>query len=144
MKGTYLGPKYNNSEITNYLNQINAHYQILEDKDLFKRIAKEIDGGKVIGWFNGPMEFGLVLLLFVDPRFRLFVSDSKKTDSCKENGFIFRSFPVVCSTLEFSCRDDYNFAIDLRYINIERQPLCGRYVKRLLLSFFGGLFPKKK
>ena len=58
MKGTYLGPKYNNSEITNYLNQINAHYQILEDKDLFKRIAKEIDGGKVIGWFNGPMEFG--------------------------------------------------------------------------------------
>ena len=58
MKGTYLGPEYSNEQITNYLDKINASYQILNDKDLFKRLAIEIDSGKVVGWFSGPMEFG--------------------------------------------------------------------------------------
>ncbi|MBO8240532.1 carbamoyltransferase [Prochlorococcus marinus XMU1412] len=58
MKGTYLGPEFSNDEIISYLKTIKAPYLSLNDKDLFMRVAKELDGGKVIGWFNGPMEFG--------------------------------------------------------------------------------------
>jgi len=58
MKGAYLGCNFSNEEIINYLNSINAPFQTLEDKYLFKKLAHLLDQGKVIGWFNGPMEFG--------------------------------------------------------------------------------------
>ncbi len=58
MKGTYLGPDFNNDEITQYLNQINAPFHTHTDPELFERLAEELEKGHVIGWFNGPMEFG--------------------------------------------------------------------------------------
>ncbi len=58
MKGTFLGCNFTNKEIIDYLNRINAPFQTLEDKDLFEKLAYLLDQGKVIGWFNGPMEFG--------------------------------------------------------------------------------------
>ena len=58
MKGTYLGPKFSNEEITKYLNQINVNFRTYDDSDLFELLAEELDKGHVIGWFNGPMEFG--------------------------------------------------------------------------------------
>jgi len=58
MKGTYLGPKFSNDEITNYLKQINVPFHTLRDPKLFERLAEELEKGHVIGWFNGPMEFG--------------------------------------------------------------------------------------
>ena len=58
MKGTYLGPEFSNEEITKYLNHINAPFHNLNDPELFDQIAEDLDKGHVIGWFNGPMEFG--------------------------------------------------------------------------------------
>ena len=58
MKGTYLGCNFSNIEITNYLKKINAPYKYFDDDDLFKNLSLLLDEGKVIGWFNGPMEFG--------------------------------------------------------------------------------------
>ena len=58
MKGTYLGCEYSNNEIKNYLHGIKASFKELEDKALFEKLAELLDEGKVIGWFNGPMEFG--------------------------------------------------------------------------------------
>ena len=58
MRGTYLGPEFSNEEIVMYLNQINATFHTLEDYELFERLADELAKGYVIGWFNGPMEFG--------------------------------------------------------------------------------------
>ncbi len=58
MKGTYLGPKFSNDEITQYLNQINAPFHTHSDPELFERLAEELEKGHVLGWFNGPMEFG--------------------------------------------------------------------------------------
>jgi len=58
MKGTYLGCNYSNDEIINYLKKIKAPFHRYEDKDLFEQLAHNLDEGKVIGWFNGPMEFG--------------------------------------------------------------------------------------
>jgi len=58
MKGTYLGPRFSNAEIRSYLDGIEAPYHQLEDPALFEQLAELLDQGKVIGWFNGPMEFG--------------------------------------------------------------------------------------
>ena len=58
MKGTFLGCSFTNEEIINYLNKVNASFIELEDNELFEKLAKILDDGKVIGWFNGPMEFG--------------------------------------------------------------------------------------
>ena len=58
MKGTYLGCKFSNREIIDYLNKIKAPFKELEDDKLFEILAQILDEGKVVGWFNGPMEFG--------------------------------------------------------------------------------------
>ena len=58
MKGTYLGCEFSNEEIISYLKKINAPFEIMADNELFKKLAKLIEDGNVIGWFNGPMEFG--------------------------------------------------------------------------------------
>ena len=58
MKGTYLGCEFSNRDIANYLNDIKAPYETLDDDALFKKVAEELEKGKVVGWFNGPMEFG--------------------------------------------------------------------------------------
>ncbi len=58
MKGTYLGCNFSNEEIVNYLRKINASFETYKDNDLFEKIALQLEKGKVIGWFNGPMEFG--------------------------------------------------------------------------------------
>ena len=58
MKGSFLGCDFSNIKIINFLKSINAPYINEKDQILFKKIAKFLDEGKVIGWFNGPMEFG--------------------------------------------------------------------------------------
>lgn len=58
MKGTYLGPEFSNDEITQYLTHINAPFHTHSDPKLFERLAEELAKGHVVGWFNGPMEFG--------------------------------------------------------------------------------------
>ncbi len=58
MKGSYLGPKYSNEEIELFLNRIAAPYERLDDCILFDRVAGELAEGKVVGWFQGRMEFG--------------------------------------------------------------------------------------
>ncbi len=58
MKGTYLGCNFSNDQIVNYLSKINATFKTYKDEKIFEKIALELDKGKVIGWFNGPMEFG--------------------------------------------------------------------------------------
>ena len=58
MKGTYLGCNFSNNEIIRYLKKIEAPFKELEDEELFEKLAEILDEGKVIGWFNGAMEFG--------------------------------------------------------------------------------------
>ena len=58
MKGSFLGPNFSNEDIINYLNSINATFKSLEDEEIFQKVANLINEGKVVGWFNGPMEFG--------------------------------------------------------------------------------------
>ena len=58
MKGAYLGPEFDNSRIEGFLKKNEYSYQLLTDEDLPERIADLIADEKVIGWFQGRMEFG--------------------------------------------------------------------------------------
>ena len=58
MKGAYLGPHYRDSEIKNYLDRENIPYRKLGEIELSKTIVADLKAGKVVGWFQGPMEFG--------------------------------------------------------------------------------------
>lgn len=58
MKGTYLGPRFSNEQICGYLDQIKAPYRSIDDEQLMDVVAQHLEQGKVIGWFNGSMEFG--------------------------------------------------------------------------------------
>jgi carbamoyltransferase len=58
MQGAYLGPKTDLEEIQEFLNYIQAPYEILSDRHLFVKIAQLLAKENVIGWFQGRMEFG--------------------------------------------------------------------------------------
>jgi carbamoyltransferase len=58
MRGAFLGPSFSNDEIERFLNRAGAPYLRLHETALLDRVADELAGGKVVGWFQGRMEFG--------------------------------------------------------------------------------------
>jgi len=58
MKGAYLGPEYKNTTIESFLIKNKYTFQTLTDEELPEKIADLIANEKVIGWFQGRMEFG--------------------------------------------------------------------------------------
>ncbi len=56
-RGSFLGPRFSNNEITCYLNRINADYEQLDDEKLMPKLAHILSTEKVIGWYQGRMEF---------------------------------------------------------------------------------------
>jgi len=57
-KGSFLGPRYTNEEIIAFLKEKGAPYTVLKDEEVPERIADLVASEKVIGWFEGRMEFG--------------------------------------------------------------------------------------
>jgi carbamoyltransferase len=58
MRGAYLGPAFTNAEIENFLKVRNIPYKKVEHRDVAPEVAWLINDQKVIGWFQGRMEFG--------------------------------------------------------------------------------------
>jgi carbamoyltransferase len=58
MQGSYLGPSYGTEKIREDLDKFDAVYSESSDDELFARLAELLEQGKVIGWFQGRMEFG--------------------------------------------------------------------------------------
>ena len=57
-KGSYLGPEFTNNDILEFLNQKEINFRKLENEEIPKAISGLIAQEKVIGWFQGRMEFG--------------------------------------------------------------------------------------
>jgi len=57
-KNYYLGPNFTNDEITNFLDSVGAKYQKLPRTEIYETVAKHLADEKVVGWFQGRMEFG--------------------------------------------------------------------------------------
>jgi len=58
MRGAYLGPAFSDAEIEAFLKRQGAVYQRFERNDLLTRVAGILADEKIVGWFNGRMEFG--------------------------------------------------------------------------------------
>ena len=56
--GSYLGPEYSVEEIKQFLDSRGYPYTLLENGDVPGAVADLIAQGKIIGWFQGRMEFG--------------------------------------------------------------------------------------
>jgi carbamoyltransferase len=57
-RGSYLGPAFSRDEIREFLTRQSAPHVELNDDEIPGRIADLIKAEKVIGWFQGRMEFG--------------------------------------------------------------------------------------
>jgi carbamoyltransferase len=57
MRHVYLGPSYDGREIQRELDAIGVVYHELPEDELIRRTAEEISNGKIVGWFQGAMEF---------------------------------------------------------------------------------------
>jgi len=57
-KGSYLGPAYNDDEIKNFLDSYKLPYHYMEESKLLDTVTDYLIQEKIIGWFQGRMEFG--------------------------------------------------------------------------------------
>jgi carbamoyltransferase len=58
MQGSYLGPRFEAGEIENFLKSKNAKFFKLSDPDLNNFVVEQMTNDKVVGWFQGRMEYG--------------------------------------------------------------------------------------
>ena len=59
MKGSYLGPRFENEEISEFLKRTNAPSNFFPNEDeLLGQVCDAIQQEKIVGWFQGRMEFG--------------------------------------------------------------------------------------
>lgn len=57
-RGSYFGPEFSEQEIARRLDRIGARYEKVGFEAIPERVAQLIADEKVIGWFQGGMEFG--------------------------------------------------------------------------------------
>ena len=58
MQGSYLGNAYSDDSIRVILDSLGACYESLDEGELIRRTSAVIAANKVVGWFQGRMEFG--------------------------------------------------------------------------------------
>ena len=72
MRHVYYGPEYSNSEIEAALGRSGASHERLDAQALVDRTARDLAAGRIVGWFQGRMEFGPRALgsrsILADPR----------------------------------------------------------------------------
>jgi carbamoyltransferase len=70
MTHAYYGPEYENKEIHYWLNQVQTSFQEVDNPE--ELAAADLAAGKIVGWFQGRMEFGPRALgnrsILADPR----------------------------------------------------------------------------
>jgi carbamoyltransferase len=58
-RGSFLGPAFDNEEIRLFLDSVGACYEYVADEHrLLDRVAHLLNEEKIVGWFQGRMEFG--------------------------------------------------------------------------------------
>ena len=71
-KNVYVGPSYTNDEIRVFLDSNGIKYQKFENRELLTKTAQLIADGKIVGWYQGKMEWGPRALgsrsILADPR----------------------------------------------------------------------------
>ena len=58
MRGSYLGPAYEQQDIEARLGRVGAAFELMDDDTLLAACARDLAEGRALGWFQGRMEFG--------------------------------------------------------------------------------------
>jgi carbamoyltransferase len=58
MRGSYLGPSYEQPEVERRLAAAGARFEVLDEVPLLSRTVESLAAGDAVGWFQGRMEFG--------------------------------------------------------------------------------------
>jgi carbamoyltransferase len=58
MKNAFLGPKFSDKEIREFLETRNTKFERLSEKEIIKTTAEAIAKDKIVGWFQDRMEVG--------------------------------------------------------------------------------------
>src|SRR5439155_13123940 len=115
MRGAYLGPEFAPEEIATYLASIGAVSERLERRCLLERVAQLLAQEKVVGWFDGRMEFGPRALgsrsILGDPRSPRMQAQMNLKIKVREG---FR--PFAPSVLRERVRDYFELDADLPYV----------------------------
>ena len=115
MRGAYLGPEFKQTEIELGLKRAGAKFEVLDEVEIIKKTAQLLSDEKVIGWFQGRMEFGPRSLgnrsIIADPR-------STKMQKTLNLKIKFReSFrPFAPSILREDLEEWFNLDIDSQYM----------------------------
>lgn len=54
----YLGPEYSDERIEKYLRKLGVKYHKMPEDELYNKVAKLMSEQKIVGWFQGRMEWG--------------------------------------------------------------------------------------
>jgi carbamoyltransferase len=57
-KGSFLGPEFSDEDILQFINMKELSYTRLEDNEIAPVVADILAQEKIVGWFQGKMEFG--------------------------------------------------------------------------------------
>ncbi len=58
MKGSYLGPSFNQKDIEEELINCGAILETVSEEEMLEQTSQALSKGKAVGWFQGRMEFG--------------------------------------------------------------------------------------
>ena len=115
MRGSYLGPEFNQEEIENELKKAGAIFETLNYEKLISTTADFLSNEKVIGWFQGRMEFGPRALgarsILADPR-----SDKMQKNLNLKVKYRESFRPFAPSILREDLSEWFNFDIDSPYM----------------------------
>tara|TARA_B100000965_G_C19602054_1_gene763364 strand:+ start:980 stop:2794 length:1815 start_codon:yes stop_codon:yes gene_type:complete len=115
MSGSYLGNSYSDIEIEKVLNQQELRFEKYENNKTLEVIANHLNDGKIIGRFNGKMEFGPRALgnrsIIADPR-------NKEMQSILNRKIKFReSFrPFAPSVMDEYKKDFFDIEVESPYM----------------------------
>ena len=115
MKGSYLGPEFSSAQIADFLDSQAAKYRRVDGEELVRWTARQLAAEKVVGWFQGRMEFGPRALgarsILGDPR-------SQKMQSMMNLKIKFReSFrPFAPSVVREAVSDYFKMDVDSPYM----------------------------
>jgi len=114
-KGSLLGPEFSDGEISAFLEGVGARPERLSDDDLVERDADLLAEGRVVGWFQGRMEFGPRALgnrsILGDPRSETMQSTMNLKIKFRES---FR--PFAPSVLLERCGDYFDLDVESPYM----------------------------
>ena len=120
MKGSFLGTEFTQEEIEKQLKSIKANFEIFKYDQLINKTAEFISNEKVVGWFQGRMEFGPRALggrsILADPRSEQMQKNLNLKVKYRES---FR--PFAPSVLNEDLSDWFDITVDSPYMLLVAQ-----------------------